>query len=128
MADFSDDDFNGRIVTKDYFVPYFKDDHKNHYTYHVELLKLSEGCWRNMEAEFNYSWSNLAYFGQSAIYPYTNIIGGLGAFATVPLRLFFYDRSLTVSNFAVKEHYKLSGIQKTAAGAIPTAVFLWIQI
>ena len=80
---FSDDDFNGRIVTKDYFVPYFKDDHKNHYTYHVELLKLSEGCWRNMEAEFNYSWSNLADFGQSAIYPYTNIIGGLGAFGAV---------------------------------------------
>lgn len=41
---------------RDYFVPYFKDDHKDHYTYHVELMKLSEGCWRNMEAEFNYSW------------------------------------------------------------------------
>ena len=66
-----------------YFVPYFKDDHEYHYTYHVELLKLSEGCWRNMEAEFNYSWSNLAYFGQSAIDPYTNIIGGLGAFGAV---------------------------------------------
>lgn len=80
---FSDDDFSGQTVTKDYFVPYFEDDHQFHYTYHVELLKMSEGCWRNMEAEFNYAWGNLSYYGQAAIYPYTNIIGGLGAFGAI---------------------------------------------
>lgn len=80
---FSDDDFNGKTVTKDYFVPYFEDDHQFHYTYHVELLKLSEGCWRCMEAEFNYVWGNLSYYGQAAIFPYTNIIGGLGAFGAI---------------------------------------------
>ena len=80
---FSDEDFNGQDVTKEYFVPYFEDDHKYHYTYHVELMKLSEGFWRNMEADFNYSWNNLSYYGQATIYPYTNIIGGLGAFGAV---------------------------------------------
>lgn len=80
---FSDADFNGQTVTKDYFVPYFEDDHQYNYTYHAELLKLSEGCWRNMEAEFNYSWGNLSYYGQAAIYPYTNVIDGLGAFGAV---------------------------------------------
>ena len=80
---FSDADFNGQTVTKDYFVPYFEDDEKYHYTYYVELLKLSEGSWRCMEAEFNYAWGNMSYYGQAAIYPYTNIIGGLGAFGAV---------------------------------------------
>ena len=80
---FSDADFNGQTVTKDYFVPYFEDDHQYHYTYHVELLKLSEGCWRCMESEFNYAWGNMSYYGQAAIYPYTNIVGGLGAFGAV---------------------------------------------
>lgn len=80
---FSDADFDGQTVTKDYYVPYFKDDEKYHYTYHVELLKLSEGCWRCMEAEFNYAWGSMSYYGQAAIYPYTNIIGGLGAFGAI---------------------------------------------
>jgi hypothetical protein len=30
--------------------------------------------------------------------------------------------ALSAIFIAVKEHYKLSGIQKTAAGALPTAV------
>lgn len=80
---FSDDDFDGKTAVKEYIVPFFKDDGKWTYTYRMELIKLSEEFWRCSEAYLNYCMNVMNYYGQASIYPYTNIIGGVGAFGAV---------------------------------------------
>lgn len=81
MVAFSDVDFDGMTVTKEFLVPYYPDDPK--YTYHMELIRMSEECWRCVEADFNIWMNDFAEYGQAALYPYTNVIGGIGAFGAI---------------------------------------------
>ena len=81
MIAFSDVDFDGERVTKEFLVPYYPGDPK--YTYHIELLKMSQECWRCVEADFNMIMNDFSEYGQAAIYPYTNVIGGIGAFGAI---------------------------------------------
>lgn len=81
MVAFSDVDFSGETVTKEFLVPYYPDDPK--YTYHMEVLKISEECWRCVESHFNIIMNDFSEYGQAAIYPYTNVIGGVGAFGAI---------------------------------------------
>ena len=81
MIAFSDVDFDGERVTKEFLVPYYPGDPK--YTYHMELLKMSQECWRCVEADFNMIMNDFSEYGQAAIYPYTNVIGGIGAFGAI---------------------------------------------
>lgn len=80
---FSDEDFDGKTAVKEYIVPFFKDDEKWTYTYRMELIKLSDEFWRCSEAYMNYCLNVMNYYGQASIYPYTNIIGGIGAFGAI---------------------------------------------
>ena len=81
MIAFSDVDFDGERTTKEFLVPYYPGDPK--YTYHMELLKMSQECWRCVEADFNMIMNDFSEYGQAAIYPYTNVIGGIGAFGAI---------------------------------------------
>lgn len=83
MVMFSDAEFNGETVTKEYLVPLFKDMPKFEHTYRLELFMLSEGFWRCAESEYNLSAGGLGEFGQQSLFPYTNVAGGLGAFGAV---------------------------------------------
>ena len=49
----------------------------------MELLKMSQECWRCVEADFNMIMNDFSEYGQAAIYPYTNVIGGIGAFGAI---------------------------------------------
>lgn len=83
MVMFSDDDFNGETVTKEYLVPLFSDTPERKHTYRLELCMLSEEFWRCAESEYIRGSAALTEFGLQPIFPYTNIAGGLGAFGAV---------------------------------------------
>ena len=81
LVAFSDVDFDGEKVTKEFLVPYYPGDKK--FTYHMDLIRMSPECWRCVEADFNMIMNDFAEYGQAAIYPYTNVIGGIGAFGAI---------------------------------------------
>lgn len=83
MTCFSDVDFNGRLVTKEYMmnhVPEFYDH------YNIQFFKLSEEMYRAAESVWFLYMNELAYFGQATIFPYTNIAGGTGCLGAATMR------------------------------------------
>lgn len=83
MTCFSDAEFNGMKVTKEYMMHHIP---KYYDHYNIQLFKLSEEMYRAAESVWFLYMNDLAYFGQATLYPYTNVAGGTGCLGAATMR------------------------------------------
>lgn len=83
MTCFSDVEFNGQEVTKEYMMQHIP---KYYDHYNIQLFRLSEEMYRAAESVWFLHMNDLAYFGQATLFPYTNVAGGTGCLGAATMR------------------------------------------